>query len=392
MKRQRFTLSAVAALSAASLLLGSVAGAADPQPVVIPVIIPLTGGGAFIAGTQQKSLQLLEGIVNKEGGIKGRPLKFDFLDDQTSPQVAKQLGSQEQSVAPIVMGSSLSAMCKAIAPVYDTAGPVNYCLSPAIYPAKGSYVFTASASTKDLIIATIRFFRDKGWKNFALLATTDASGQDGVDDTAEALKLPENASMKLVGMERYNGGDVSATAQVTKLKAANPQAIIVWAPGTPFATGLRALQDVGLTIPVASTSANMVAKQLEQYAPFMPKEMYFPGVTYAAGIAQNAQVKKQQEIFTTALKNANLPLDVQSGMTWDAGLLAVAALRKLGPAATGAQIRDFISSQTAFPGILGMYDFSKTPQRGATVQDVVMQRWTPGTGWSTASTFGGALK
>jgi branched-chain amino acid transport system substrate-binding protein len=392
MKRSRFTMSAVAALSAASLLFGTVAGAADEKPVTVPIIMPLTGGGAFIGQTQQKAMQVLEGIVNKEGGIKGRPLKFEFLDDQTSPQVAKQLGSQEQSQSPIVLGSSLSAMCKAIAPVYDTAGPVNYCLSPAIYPTKGSYVFTTSASTKDLIIATVRFFRDKGWKNIALLASTDASGQDGVDDLAEAAKLPENASIKVVAVERYNASDVSATAQVTKIKAANPQAIIVWAPGTPFATGLRALQDVGLAIPVASTSANMVAKQLEQYNAFMPKEMYFPGVTYAAGIAQNKQVKKQQDIFNGAMKAAGVTPDLQTGMTWDAGLLTVAALRKLGPTATGAQIRDFISSQNAFPGILGMYDFNKTPQRGATVEDVVMMRWTAGSGWSTSSSFGGAVK
>ncbi len=96
-----------------------------------------------------------------------------------------------------MLGSSLSAMCKAIAPVYETGGPVNYCLSPAIYPAKGSYVFTASASTKDLIDRDGPLFREKGWKNFAMLATTDASGQDGVDDEL-AMKLPENASMKLV--------------------------------------------------------------------------------------------------------------------------------------------------------------------------------------------------
>jgi branched-chain amino acid transport system substrate-binding protein len=391
MKRQRFTLSAAAALSAAALLLGTVAGAADPQPVTIPVILPLTGGGAFVGTTHQKTMQILEGVVNKDGGIKGRPLKFEFLDDQTSPQVAKQLGSQEQTASPIVLGSSLSAMCKAIAPVYDN-GPVNYCLSPAIYPPKGSYVFTTSASTKDLLIATVRFFREKGWKNFALLASTDASGQDGVDDTGEALKLPENSGMKLVDTERYNASDVSATAQVTKIKAANPQALIIWAPGTPFATGLRALQDVGLDVPVASTSANMIAKQLDQYTSFMPKELYFPGVTYAAGIAQNAQVKKQQDIYNSAMKAAGVTTDLQTGMTWDAGMLAVSALRKLGPTATGAQIRDFISSQSAYPGILGMYDFVKVPQRGVTVEDVVMMRWTAGGGWSTSSSFGGALK
>jgi branched-chain amino acid transport system substrate-binding protein len=390
MKRNRFTLGAIAALSAASLMLGSVAGAQE-KPLTIPVILPLTGGGAFVGTTHQKTMQILEGVINKDGGVKGRPIKFEFLDDQTSPQVAKQLGSQEQSLSPIVLGSSLSAMCKAIAPVYET-GPVNFCLSPAIYPPKGAYVFTSSASTKDLIIATVRFFREKGWKNIALLASTDASGQDGVDDAAEALKMPENSTVKMVAVERYNASDVSATAQMTKIKAANPQALIIWAPGTPFATGLRAVQDIGLNIPVATTSANMIGKQLEQYANFIPKELYFPGVTYAAGIAQNAQVKKQQDIYNSAMKAAGVTTDLQTGMTWDAGLLAVAAFRKLGANATGTQIRDFISSQNAFPGILGMYDFVKVPQRGVTVDDVVMMQWKPGGGWSTSSSFGGSLK
>jgi branched-chain amino acid transport system substrate-binding protein len=391
MKAQRFTLSAVAALSAASLLLCSIAGAADPQPVTVPVILPLTGGGAFIGTTHEKTMQILEGVVNKDGGIKGRPLKFEFLDDQTSPQVAKQLGSQEQNRSPIVLGSSLSALCHAIAPVYETDGPANFCLSPAIYPAKGSYVFSTSASTKDLLIATVRFFREKGWKKFALIATTDASGQDGVDDTAEALKLPENSGMSLVASERYNPSDVSVTAQLTRIKAAGPQALIIWVPGTPFATALRAIQDTGLDVPIAATSANMVAKQLQQYSAFMPKELYFAGVTYAAGIAQNARVKHQQDVYNAAMKAAGVTTDLQTGMTWDAGLITAEALRKLGPTATGAQIRDYIGGLKDFPGILGIYDFVKVPQRGTTIDDVVMQRWN-GTGWTTSSSFGGALK
>jgi len=380
---------AVAAFAATALLLGSVV-AADEPPVTIPVILPLTGGGAFIGQTHEKTMQILQDIVNKDGGIKGRPLKFEFLDDQTSPAVSKQLAAQEQTQSPIVLGSSLSAMCQANAPVFD-AGPVNWCLSPAIFPPKGSYVFSTSVSTKDLLIAVVRFFREKGWKKFAVLASQDASGQDGVNDTNEAVKLPENAGMQLVATERYNTGDVTATAQLTRIKAADPQALIIWVPGTPFATGLRAVQDVGLDVPIVASSANMVAKQLEGYSAFIPKELYFPGVTYAAGIAPNARVKHQQDVYQGALKAAGVAPDLQTGMTWDAGLMTVDALRKLGPAATGAQIRDYLGNLKDFPGILGTYDFTKVPQRGAGIDDVVMQRWT-GTGWSTSSSFGGALK
>ena len=151
------------------------------------------------------------------------------------------------------------------------------------------------------------------------------------------------------------------------------------------------MQDVGLDVPVVSTSANMVAKQLEGYGAFMPKELYFPGVTYAAGIAQNPRVKKQQDIYNAAMKAAGVTTDLQTGMTWDAGMMAVEALRKLGPTATGIQIRDYLAAQTNFVGILGVYDFAKVPQRGAGIDDAVMQRWT-GSGWSTSSSFGGGLK
>jgi branched-chain amino acid transport system substrate-binding protein len=390
MKLRRLTAGALAAFSAAAMLLGSVANAADAPPVTIPVILPLTGPGAFIGQTHQKTMQILADVVNKEGGIKGRPVKFDYLDDQTSPAVAKQLGTQAQTQSPIVLGSSLSAMCQALAPVFES-GPVNWCFSPAIFPPKGSYVFSTSASTKDLLIATVRFFREKGWKKFALLASQDASGQDGVNDTAEALKLPENSGMSLVATERYNGSDVTATAQVTRIKAAGPQALIIWAPGTPFATGLRAVQDIGLDVPVLSTSANMVAKQLEQYGAFMPKTLYFAGVTYAAGIAQNPRVKHAQDVYYAAMKAAGVTPDLQTGLPWDTGMMAVEALRKLGPTATGAQVRDYIAGLKDYPGILGMYDFTKVPQRGVGLDAVVMMQWT-GSGWATSSSFGGALK
>jgi branched-chain amino acid transport system substrate-binding protein len=293
--------------------------------------------------------------------------------------------------SPIVLGSSLSAMCQADAPVFAANGPVNWCLSPAIYPAKDSYVFSTSVSTKDLFVATLRFFREKGWKKFALLASQDASGQDGVDDTALALKLPENSGMQLVDTERYAASDVSATAQLTRIKAAGPQALIIWVPGTPFATGLRAMQDVGLEVPVVATSANMVVAQLKQYSAFMPKELYFPGVTYAAGIAQNARVKHQQDLYNAAMKAAGVTTDLQSGMTWDAGLITVDALQHLGPTATSAQLRSYIDGETNFAGILGVYNFQTSPQRGTDLNDAVMQLWN-GNGWTTASSFGGALK
>jgi branched-chain amino acid transport system substrate-binding protein len=75
---------------AAAILL--VSGSAVPvraaDPFVIPVVAPLTGGFAYAGQGLRQSLLALEAQVNKEGGIKGQPLKFDFVDDQSTPATA----------------------------------------------------------------------------------------------------------------------------------------------------------------------------------------------------------------------------------------------------------------------------------------------------------------
>ena len=41
-----------------------------------------------------------------------------------------------------IIGSAIVAMCNAMAPLMQN-GPVMYCFSPGIHPAKGSYVFSS---------------------------------------------------------------------------------------------------------------------------------------------------------------------------------------------------------------------------------------------------------
>jgi branched-chain amino acid transport system substrate-binding protein len=321
---------------------------------------------------------------------------FTFLDDQTNPQVTVQLAnSLIAKKVPVVLGSSLSGMCRAIAPLFAANGPVNYCLSPAIYPQKDSYVFTASASTRDLLYATVRFFREKGWTKIAMLATTDASGQDGEHDLADALTFPENKGVTLVANEHYAPGDVTVTAQVARIKASNPQALIIWAPGTPFGTALKAVSDEGLDVPISSTSANMVNAQLKGYASFAPKYLVFPGLGYAVGMAQTPKVAAAQKVYLDAMKAGGLDNSVQRGLTWDAALLTIDALRAVGPDATPEAIKNYLEGVKDFAGITGTYNFAgggSADQRGLTINDVVMMRWNAASSsWTAVSKFGAAL-
>jgi hypothetical protein len=145
--------------------------------VDVPAIVSLTGLASFIGNQDKVTLGLGEKLINESGGVKGCPLHFVYQDDQSNPQVAVQLLNQIVAAKPsVIVGPNLSATCNAVAPLL-TSGPADYCLSPALTPEVGGYVFSTMTSTRDAIGAQIRYFRMKGWTRVALLSSTDATGQ-----------------------------------------------------------------------------------------------------------------------------------------------------------------------------------------------------------------------
>jgi branched-chain amino acid transport system substrate-binding protein len=365
---------ALVAVAAAVLAAAPPAARAAGAPYEFDVIIPLSGAGAFTAASQQKALIALENVVNKDGGIAGRPVQFNFLDDQSNPQISLQLANQALEKKPaVVCGSSLGALCNAMMPAFAN-GPIEYCFSPVISPPPGGYVFSAGVKGSDLIVATMRYMRQRGWTRFATLNTTDASGQIADREIANTMKLPENSSLVMVAAEHFNQTDTSVSAQVSKIKAAAPQALIVWSPGTPFGTALHAIQDVGLDVPVLTTSANMIVAQMKSYGAYLPKDVYFQGTRYIAGVP-DAKGLAVMQTFSAAMKAAGLPQDFQAGIAWDPAMIVIDALRKLGPNASAADLHAELEKLSGYVGITGTYDFRDGNQRGLTLNDLLIMRW-----------------
>jgi ABC-type branched-subunit amino acid transport system substrate-binding protein len=85
----------------ALLLLASVAHspvAMADTTIEIPVILSLTGNAAFAGHDDAEVVSILESYVNATGGIRGTPLHFTILDDQSSPQAAVQLMNSADDV------------------------------------------------------------------------------------------------------------------------------------------------------------------------------------------------------------------------------------------------------------------------------------------------------
>lgn len=352
------------------------------DPVKIDVLLPMTGSNAFSGKQESDSLQVIESLINRTGGISGRPVRFAIQDDQSSPQIAVQLADQIiAGHGAVILGPSLVGDCGAILPLVSS-GPVLWCFSPGFHPPKDSFGFSSNTSTTDLIGVNMRYFHALGLNKIALLVSNDASGQDGERSIDAALKDPTNAGMAVVDREHFTGTDVSVGAQIAHIKASGAQAMFAWTTGTPLGTVLRGITDGGLDIPVATTNANAYAPQLKSYAAFMPKMLLFAGqFSQAPDQLAAGPAKRKIAEYYAAFKASGLePPQASNSLAWDSTLIVIDALRKDGPDATARQIHDYIESLHGWIGINGEYDFRAGSQRGLTNADGIMVRWDSDTG------------
>ena len=364
------------ALLATLLLAAPFARAADPFE--LHVVDPLSGGAAFLGQAQEASLSALQDVVNQQGGINGRPVRIVMHDDQSSPQVAVQLGTQIIATrTPIFLGSTIVAMCNATAPLVKK-GPVMYCISPAFRPDPAAFSFSATASTHDMAEVLVRWLRLRGITQIALMVTTDATGQDAEHGFADVVAQAENKGVTLTRLEHFNNTDVNVAAQIERIRDSNAQFLIAWTSGAPLGTILKGVAQAGLDLPVATTNGNLNIKQMQQYAGFLPKQFYIPTGPYMKhdGLYKlDPRVEAVQQAAYAAIAAHNVPLDNQVAQPWDAAMIAIDALRANGTDAAPEKLRDWIDHLQNYAGFSGLYDFRAVPGRGMGAANVVVTRW-----------------
>jgi branched-chain amino acid transport system substrate-binding protein len=374
------------------------AGVRAADPYEIYVLTSLTGQNALIGKQTADSLHIIEARVNQTGGIGGRPVRFVIEDDQTNPQVAVLLAKTIIAKnVPVILGPAMTANCNAVFPLVQDDGPVLWCFTPGFHPPKDSFGFSSNASTTALIRATAVYCHALGLNKVALIASTDATGQDGEKTLDATLAAPDLGGMSVVAREHFNVTDLSVAAQVARVKASGAQVLFAWTTATPLATVLHGVDEAGLDIPVVTTPGNSSATQLKSYAGFVPKTLIMGAmvnqVSDPAQLASrpNGPLKRKIDEYYGEYKTTlGILPDGSSNIAWDSAIIVLDALRKYGPNATPRQIHDYIENLHGWVGINGEYDFRDGSQRGLSEKNIVVVRWDPaGTAFVAVSKPGG---
>ena len=235
---------------AAALFISSLANAAD---IKIGVAEALTGGAAQYGISIRNGFQLAAEEINAAGGVNGDKLVLIVEDEQGKKEEAinafKKLIFQDKVL--MLFGPTLSNSAQAADPVAQAAKVVVFGTSNTAdgITSIGDFVFRNSVTEADVLPVTIKAaVKTANIKSVAVLYGNDdvftKSGYDNFKRAIEEQKLPVTTT------ETFAKGDVDFKAQLTKIKATNPDAIVLsalLAEGAPIMVQARQL---GLNVPV----------------------------------------------------------------------------------------------------------------------------------------------
>jgi branched-chain amino acid transport system substrate-binding protein len=211
----------------------------------------MSGSEATFGLSTHEGIMLAVDQINSAGGVLGKQIEVTSEDDRGSQDeavtVVKKLINRDHVIA--VLGEVASTNSLAGGAVCQNAQV------PMISPSSTNPHVTQD---KDYVFRTCfiddfqagvgaTFAKKQNWTNVALLTAMDSDYSKGLanffrDDFTKA-------GGTLVADESYSKNDRDFRAQLTKIKAANPQAVYLPGYYTQVVLILRQARDLGLTVP-----------------------------------------------------------------------------------------------------------------------------------------------
>jgi branched-chain amino acid transport system substrate-binding protein len=211
--------------------------------IKVGVTISTTGPAASL-GIPEKNVFA---IMPRE--IAGKKVEYIVLDDASDPVAAVKNARKfvSEDKVDVILGSSITPNSLAMVDVAAESETPMIAIASSLrivdpVDAKKFWVFKTPQNDAHMMTAMSAHMADNGVKSVGLIGFNDAYGE-GV--MSEFGKLTSVRKLNVVAQERYARTDTSVTGQVLKLMAANPDAIMVAASGTPAALPAKALRERG---------------------------------------------------------------------------------------------------------------------------------------------------
>lgn len=346
-----------------------------PQVYKIGCILSLSGAGSPIGIPEKNALELLADEINASNGINGSKIELIIEDDQTDPakatQAARKLIEQDKVIA--LIGSSVSPCSLAIKEIVNQKGIPLMCLSAANAITEKDYRWIFRTAPKDAVAVEtlLTYIRDLGkHKKIAVLHDSNPFGQSGAD---EIKARADEFGLEIVAVEKYETNAPDLTAQLTKIKQAAPDAIVVWGTNPGPAIAAKTMKQLGMNIQYYG-SHGIANKKFIELAGDAANGVIFPAgkMLVASQLDDSDPVKKLMLDFSAKYeaKYKEKP-NTFTAHAYDALKILVEAIKKAGTT-DPEKLRSAIENTKDYLGLDGQFSYSPTDHDGISVDDMVV--------------------
>jgi branched-chain amino acid transport system substrate-binding protein len=365
----------VAVLAAVCLLaaLCAFGAQAAKAPYVIGAVFDITGPASPLGTPERDTVEMIAAQINKAGGINGHPVKFIIYDNgsEETKCVLEVKRLIENDGVKAVIGPSTTGTTLAVSPICEKARiPLISCAAGTkITQPVRPYVFKTAQSDVHAVAKVIEYLKTKHITRIAFINDANAFGASGRQQMQ--LQAPK-AKITLAAMESFGGKETDMTVQLTRMKAAKPQAVVCWGTNPGPAIVVRNMKQLGMKMPLVM-SHGIANKKFIELAGDAANGVVFPaGRLLVASTLSNKDPQKKVLLgYSAQFKQAyRRDADTFGGHAWDATQLVIKALRKVGD--NPAKIRAEIENTKGFVGISGVFNFSPKEHNGLTKDAFVM--------------------
>jgi branched-chain amino acid transport system substrate-binding protein len=341
--------------------------------IVLGAIVPSSGPFAEWGRTNTVTLQMLEKRVNSAGGINGAKLRIAILDDATKPAQAtnnlRKLAGDDKALA--VAGPLTSSAAEVTFPVANEMKIVatsQASSKPGVSKLNRPWAFRNTIDEGVLGRTTVPYYKKSfNIKSVAIIFDAKDATAATVGSRIMPALMKENEIEVLNASDplSFNTGDLDVSAQVTKMKALNPDGVVVSADYSQAVTVIREMKRQGMIKPVVGAT-QLISSAILKAAPEIP---IIAPATFYASMKGDKPEKFVNELQPLLRKTSGLPSEIEPSM-YDANIYEIVSIYIDAIKATGVtgkpedleadrtKIRDYMAKLVAFPGLGGPIGFN----------------------------------
>jgi len=251
-------------LLATAATLPALRARAAAEPIIAGVSGPLTGPNAQYGAQWKRGFDLaLEGI-NGAGGVKGRPIQYEFQDSQSDPRqsvaVAQKFVADPRIV--IELGDFSSPASMAASPIYQRAKLVQFGFtnSHPDFTKGGDHMWSNSTDQAEEQPHLAEFASKLGFKRPALLHLNTDWGRTAKD---AFLKAAPGLGMEVTATEGYLSAEQDFRPTLVRARDSKPDGLVLLSYYADGALISRQARDTGLTLTILAGTSNYSPKFIE---------------------------------------------------------------------------------------------------------------------------------